>query len=177
MSPSANPTSQCVSVTLSFSLALLSPLFHWTIIVHPHLVVPTLPPSFLGRVLEGHFFSNLGSVSLSLEQCWSETSASSKRNGNELVHMLQESLARGLPELSNKCFMLREFCSGGRHYSITASRGNGVLIACLSGTLGLSFQCIVKFSPQFFGTAIINDIWQISSNCLNKCVFSYHHTG
>lgn len=141
MSPSANPTSQCVSVILSFSLALLSPLFHWTIIVHPHLVVPASPPSFLGSVLEGHFFGNLGSVSLSLEQCWSETSASSKRNGNELVHMLQESLARGLPELSNKCFMLREFCSSGRHYSITASRGNGVLIACLSGTLGLSFQC------------------------------------
>lgn len=113
----------------------------------PILLFLPHPPLFLGRVLEGHFFGNLGSVSLSLEQCWSETSASSKRNGNELVHMLQESLARGLPELSNKCFMLREFCSSGRHYSITASRGNGVLIACLSGTLGLSFQCIVKFSP------------------------------
>lgn len=114
-----------------------------------------LTPSFFGQCFFG--VEVWGAVvSLPLEQCWSETSAWSKMNGNELVHMLQESLAHGLPELSNKCFMLREFCSSGRHYSITARPGNGVLIACLSGTLGLSFQYIVRFSPQVFTTAIIN---------------------
>lgn len=61
--------------------------------------------------------------------------------------MLQELLARGLLELSNKCFMLGEFCCSHRHYSIMASLGSGVLIASLSGTLGLSFQCIVKLPP------------------------------
>lgn len=131
---------------LSTHLHFIEQLLYTPILFLPH---PTLFP---GTVFSGLLFlvwwNGEGGVSLSLEQCRSETSASSKRNGNELVHMLQESLARGLPELSNKCFMLREFRSSGRHYSITASPGNGVLIACLSATLGLSFQCIVKFLPQ-----------------------------
>lgn len=174
MSPSAIPTSQCVSVTL---LLTCSPL---TSISLNNYCTPQscfyLSRLFFGDSFwEGCFFGSLGQKSSPFTgTVLNKTSATSKRNGNELVHMLQESLAHGLPELSNKCFMLREFCSSGRHSSITASPGNGALIACLSGTLGLSFQCIVKFSPQFFLTAIINDIWQISNHCLNKRVPSYH---
>lgn len=111
---------------------------------------------FFFRVALVFFFSAIWDL---LAFRWNENSASSKRNGNELVHMLQETLARGLSELSNKCFILREFRSSVRHYSISASPGKGVLIACLSGTLGISFQCIVKFLPQFFTTARVNYIF------------------